>query len=127
MMLVHLFSLIRVCSKDGEIILRDTDVVQGNHVQKVDESLQWPHSLASWVCLQLSLSKVFCSVLIASLWALIILKNLQSVILAVWYDMSLPLVCVIKVAFFAKALAILLPVMSQWPELHYKTIILFLL
>jgi purine-cytosine permease-like protein len=36
-------------------------------------------------------------------------------------------VCVIKVAFFAEASAVLLPVSSQQPEIHCKTIILFLL
>jgi hypothetical protein len=49
----------RLCSKDGKIILCDIDVSQGNHVQKVDESLQRPRSLASQVCLQLRFPKVF--------------------------------------------------------------------
>jgi hypothetical protein len=35
----------RVCRKNGEIMLCDTDVSQGNHIQKVEESLQRPHSL----------------------------------------------------------------------------------
>ena len=34
----------RVCNKDGE---RDADVSQGNHVQKLDESLQRLRSLAN--------------------------------------------------------------------------------
>jgi hypothetical protein len=33
---------LRVCLKDGEIILCDIDVSQDTHVQKVDESLQRP-------------------------------------------------------------------------------------
>ena len=32
----------RVCFKDGEIVLCDTDVLKGNHVQKGDESCQDP-------------------------------------------------------------------------------------
>jgi len=49
-----------VCSsKDGEIILCDIDVTQGDHMLKVGESLQGPHSLASKVYLRISLSKVF--------------------------------------------------------------------
>lgn len=60
MMLVHLISLITEWAvRMGEIFLCDTDVSRGIHVQKVDESLQRAHSLASQVCLQLSLPKVF--------------------------------------------------------------------
>ena len=46
-------------SKDGDIILCDTDVTHGDHMLKVGESLQGPHTLPSKVCLQISLSKVF--------------------------------------------------------------------
>lgn len=45
-------------SKDGEIILYDNDVTQGDHILKVCENLQGP-PLASKVCLQINLSKVF--------------------------------------------------------------------
>ena len=41
------------CSKDSEIILCDTDVSQGSHVQKVDEGLQRPvRCVYSWVFLR---------------------------------------------------------------------------
>jgi len=65
---------------------------KANRVQKVDKSVQWPHSLAIWLCLQLSLLKVFLNLLIASLWAFINVIILQSVVL------SLSVLCVIKVA-----------------------------
>jgi hypothetical protein len=43
----------------GKISLCDKDVSQDSHVQKAEESSQRSHSLASQVCLQLSLSEVF--------------------------------------------------------------------
>lgn len=44
---------LRVYGKDGEIILCDTDVSQGSHVQKVGESLQSPvRCVCSWVFLR---------------------------------------------------------------------------
>jgi hypothetical protein len=95
-----------------------------NCVQKINKSVQWPHSLAIWLCLQLSLFMVFWNVLIASLWAFIIVVILWSVVMAVWYDLSLSLLCVIKVALSAKASAVLLYAISQWPGIHCKTVIL---
>jgi hypothetical protein len=56
MLPVCLFSLITQCAVKMGIILCDTDLSQGSHVRKVDESL---HSLVSQVCLQLSLFRVF--------------------------------------------------------------------
>jgi len=69
----------RVCSKDVKIIC-DIDVLQGNHVQKVDKSLLLPHALTSHVCLQFSLSNVFTEFFSISLWVLIILKILWVVV-----------------------------------------------
>jgi hypothetical protein len=40
----------RVCNKDGGIVQCDTNVLQGNHVQKVDISLEQPYFLASQMC-----------------------------------------------------------------------------
>ena len=37
----------RVCKKEGEIILCDTDVKQGNHARQLDGSLHRPRSLTS--------------------------------------------------------------------------------
>jgi hypothetical protein len=39
-----------VCSKDGGTVLYPIDVLQGNNVLKVDNSLEWPQFLASQVC-----------------------------------------------------------------------------
>ena len=49
---------------DGEIILCDVNVSQGNHIQKV-ESFQLPHSLVSQACLQLNIPKVSAVFLLA--------------------------------------------------------------
>jgi hypothetical protein len=68
------------------------EISQGTNVQKVNENFQRSRSLASRVCLQLSL---------ASVWELIVLNVLRIVVLTVWYNISLSVVCVIKVALFA--------------------------
>jgi hypothetical protein len=49
----------RMCGKDGKINFCDVGVKRGSHLQTVDESFHRPDSLASQVCLQLSLYKVF--------------------------------------------------------------------
>jgi hypothetical protein len=40
----------RMCSKAGGIVVCDTEVLQGNHVQKVDKRLERPYFLASQMC-----------------------------------------------------------------------------
>jgi hypothetical protein len=102
----------KVCSKDGDVLEM---FCKANCVQKVDESVQWPHSwpfgcVCNWV-----FSWFFLNVLIASLWAFII----------VWYDLSLSLLSVIKVALSAKAAAVLLYAVSQWPGIQCEIVILF--
>ena len=54
----------RVGRNDGEIILCDVNVSQGNHIQKV-ESFQLSQSLVSQACLQLNISKVSAVFLLA--------------------------------------------------------------
>jgi hypothetical protein len=66
---------------------------------------------------------VFLNVLIASLWAFIIIMILWSMVMAVCYDLSLSLLCVIKVALSAKSSAVLLYAISQWPGIHFKTVL----
>jgi len=40
----------RVCSKDGGIVICNIDVLRGNHVQKVDRSLERLYFLVGQVC-----------------------------------------------------------------------------
>jgi hypothetical protein len=100
------------------------DVLQGKSCPESG----WKCTVASLlvhlgVC-AVSLFEVFWNVLIASLWAFIIFIILRSVVLAVWCDLALSLVCVIKVALFAKASAVSLYAISQWPGIHCKTVML---
>lgn len=107
--------LITVCGKDGKITLCDVDDSQGNHVQKVGQSLQQPHSLAGRLCLPLSLPRV----LIASVSC-----GSDGM---VWYDITPSVVCVFRVVFFANTSAFSCPVISQWYGIQCKNNILFLL
>ena len=56
----------------------------------------------------------------------VILEIFWIVVLTVQLDISLCVVCVIRVAFFGEASAFSFPVILQWPGIHSKTIILFL-
>ena len=71
---------ITVCSQNGEIMLCDRNVSQGNHVQQADERLQQPRSLAGQSDCKWE-SPRFCDVLTASPWTFIVLKAPRS---AVW-------------------------------------------
>jgi hypothetical protein len=76
-MLFSILLFITVFSKAGNIVQWYVDVLQRCHVQNVDESLQRPDFLISQVSLFLSHSKFL----------------LQ-------YDLSVSMVCVIRVVFF---------------------------
>lgn len=78
----------KVCSKDGEIFHCDVDVLQGKSYPEGRRKCAMSSLLGR---LQLSLLNVFWNLLIASLWTFISVIILQSVVLAVWYDLSLSL------------------------------------
>lgn len=94
---------------------------KANRVQKVDESVRWPHSLAIWLfAIEFSQSFLKCSYYKSLGFHQRYNPSECGFGSVVWYDLSLSLLCVIKVALSAKASAVLLYAVSQWPGIHCK-------